>query len=95
VTEHQLDNIRIATRTLTYFVVSLVLYFVCSFVASFVLIRDKTVEEIYPYETSDTELFFSFLLFIPLFLAFILPVIVVIREFQNRKEWQNQKSILS
>jgi len=95
VTERQLDNIRIATRALTYFVVSMGLYFVSAFATSFFLVRYEASEDIYPHEASNIELFLSFLLLLPLFLAFVLPIIVVVREIRDRKERQNLKSILT
>ena len=94
-TEQQLDNIKIATRALTYFVVPMGMFFVCSFAAGFFLVPDKAAEAIYPHEASDMELFFSYLLLLPLFLAFTLPIIVTLRAFQNRRELQIRGSILN
>lgn len=93
-TDRQLDNIRIATKALIYFVVPLGLYLVL-FILGLFLFPVRQDDGIYPYEPSYGELVISFIVLLPLILAFILPLLVIKREFDNRKNSESGTSLLN
>ncbi len=84
-TTRQQDNIRIATKTLTYFVVPAGIFSIFYVVSKYVCVSDTFKNQIYPHEASYGELIGSFLVLLPLILSFVLPFIVLKRELNSRK----------